>query len=140
MKTKSTPKSRGQFGHRYPTNNQNKAHAMIRRRAWRCVRPVVKEPDVIALRKLEQIDFRELLEILEEEKCSAARAKSGGCKTPAEERRDHLHQLTWLHFMGGLYGRTQPDLDPAVRTNLAKLQRSLEASIRALKRAGRRII
>ena len=93
MKSKTILKSPDRLSHCHAaSNNRIKTHAMIRRRAWRCVRPVVKEPDVIALRKLEQIDFRELLEILEEEKKSSAawrmvysmhpsitRLMSGGC-------------------------------------------------------------
>jgi hypothetical protein len=39
--------------------------------------------------------------------------------------------------MGDLFGRTQPTLHPAVRTNLAKLQRLLKADIRKIKNARR---
>jgi hypothetical protein len=140
MKTKSMLKSRGQFGHRYPTSiDQSKAHALVRRRAWRCVRPVVKEPDVIALRKLEQIDFCELLKILEEEKkSSAACTKRGDCKTPTEMRRRLLNRYAWTHYLTDLYARARPDLPAEVKTAMAELKRSLKGLIRKLKHAGRR--
>ena len=133
-------KSRGQFGHRYPTSiDQNKAHAMIRRRAWRCVRPVLREPDAIALRRLERIDFKELLEILEEEKRrSAAQANGGGCMTPAGKRRCLLNRYAWTHYMTDLYARVRPDLPAEVKTAMAELKRSLKGLIRKLKHAGRR--
>jgi len=108
MKSKSILKSRGQLGHRHPTpSHRNKAHAMIRRRAWRCVRPVLREPDYKALRQLERIDLRELREIVEEASNGLDHednAGENGQKTPVEERRDRLHQLTWLHYMGDLFG------------------------------------
>jgi hypothetical protein len=70
---------------------------MIRRRAWRCVRPVLREPDYKALRQLERIDLRELRELVEEASNGLdhdASAGGSGCRTPVEERRDRIHQLT----------------------------------------------
>jgi hypothetical protein len=108
MKSKSILKSRGRFGRKCPTSTgQSEAHAMIRRRAWRCVRPVLREPDYKVLRQLERIDLRELREIAEEASNGLDHednAGENGQKTPVEERRDRLHQLTWLHYMGDLFG------------------------------------
>ena len=113
---------------------------MIRRRAWRCVRPVLREPDYKALRQLERIDLRELREIVEEASNGLddkANAGGSGQKPPVEERRNRIHQLTWLHFMGDLFGRTQANLHPTVKENLATLQRSLKTDIRKLKNTRR---
>ena len=101
MKSKTILKSPGQLGRCHPTSNdQNKAHAMIRRRAWRCVRPVLREPDCKALRQLERIDLRELREIVEEASNGLdheANAGESGQKTPVEERRDRIHRQRQLN-------------------------------------------
>jgi hypothetical protein len=141
MKSKTKLKSPDRFGDCHATSNDHiKVHALIRRRALRCVRPILREPDSVALRLLERIDLKELVEIVEEASNGLdheANVGGSGCRTRAEERRDRIHQLTWLHYMGGLFGRTQPDLPPAVTTNLATLQRSLKADIRKLKNTRR---
>ena len=108
MKSRLTLKSPDQLSRCHATpNDQIRTNAAIKRRAWRCVRPVLREPDYKALRQLERIDLRELREIAEEASNGLDHednAGENGQKTPVEERRDRLHQLTWLHYMGDLFG------------------------------------
>jgi hypothetical protein len=106
---------------------------VIRRRAWRCVRPVLREPDVIALRRLERIDPTELTEVIEEAlEGLEDRTGRSRCRSPAEERRDLLYMLAWTHYMIGLYGRAEADLSPTTKVKLAEMQRLLKTMIRML--------
>ena len=134
MTSKPTLKSPELFGDRYPpSSDQNKSDAVIRRRAWRCVRPVLREPDCKALRQLERIDPAELTEITEEAlKGLEDHTGKSGCRTPAEKRRDLLHMLAWTHYVTGLYGRTEADLSPTTKVKLAEMQRLLKTMIRML--------
>jgi hypothetical protein len=134
MKSKTVLKSVDRFGHCNPTRNDcMKARAMIRRLAWRCVRPVLRVPDAIALRRLERIDPREFAKVIKEAfkglRNRPTNTDRSGCKSSADKDRDFLRLLSWTHFWIGLYGRTEADLAPATKVKLGEMQRLLRTMI-----------